>query len=79
MKRLHYLVIRRLLMKLLLNLMRVKQFNDAIEKLLTIVQDVKSVDVLYSEEELLQFILAFRAIIRLHKKLVIIQNSIGEI
>lgn len=47
----------------------VVQFNDAVEKLLTIVPEVKSVDALYSEEEQLQFILAFREMMRLHKKM----------
>jgi type I restriction enzyme R subunit len=44
----------------------VEQFNEAVEKLLTIVPEVKS-DGLFTEEEL-QFILAFRNLMRLHKK-----------
>lgn len=46
----------------------VEQFNEAVEKLLTIVPDVKSVDGLFTEEDQLQFILAFRNLMRLHKK-----------
>ncbi len=37
----------------------VEQFNEAVEKLLTIVPEVKSVDGLFTEEDQLQFILAF--------------------
>lgn len=47
----------------------VAKFNEATEKLLAIVPEVTSVDGLYSEEDKLQFILAFRALIRLHKKM----------
>ncbi len=47
----------------------VEQFNESVEKLLSIVPDVNSVDDLYSEENKLEFILAFRALIRLHKKM----------
>lgn len=47
----------------------VKDFNEAAEKLLKIVPELNSVDDLYSEEEQLKFILAFRALIRLHKKM----------
>jgi type I restriction enzyme R subunit len=47
----------------------VSQFNEATENLLKIVPDVKSVDDLYSEEDKLKFILAFRMLIRLHKKM----------
>ncbi len=47
----------------------VAQFNEAVEKLLTIVPDVNSVDDLYTEDDKLQFILAFRTLMRLHKKM----------
>ena len=47
----------------------VEQFNEAVEKLLTIVPEVKSVDGLFTEEDRLQFILAFRNLMRLHKKM----------
>ncbi|WP_026904258.1 type I restriction endonuclease subunit R [Pedobacter glucosidilyticus] len=47
----------------------VNQFNEATENLLKIVPVVKSVDDLYSEEDKLKFILAFRMLIRLHKKM----------
>lgn len=47
----------------------VEKFNEATQKLLEIVPEVVSVDGLYSEEDQLQFILAFRAMIRLHKKM----------
>lgn len=47
----------------------VDKFNEATQKLLEIVPEVASVDGLYSEEDKLQFILAFRALIRLHKKM----------
>lgn len=47
----------------------VEQFNEAVDKLLSIVPEVTSVDGLYSEEDQLQFILAFRAMMRLHKKM----------
>ena len=47
----------------------VEQFNEAVEKLLTIVPEVKSVDGLFTEEDQLQFILAFRNLMRLHKKM----------
>ena len=47
----------------------VEQFNEAVEKLLTIVPEVKSVDGLFTEEDQLQFILAFRSLMRLHKKM----------
>ena len=47
----------------------VEKFNEATNKLLTIVPDVNSVDNLYSENDKLQFILAFREMMRLHKKM----------
>lgn len=47
----------------------VKKFNDASKKLLELVPVVDAVDDLYSEEDRLEFILAFRAMIRLHKKM----------
>lgn len=47
----------------------VDKFNEATQKLIEIVPEVDAVDGLYSEEERLKFILAFRALIRLHKKM----------
>lgn len=47
----------------------VAKFNDAVQKLLAIVPEVKSVDGLYSEEDKMKFILAFRTLMRLHKKM----------
>jgi type I restriction enzyme R subunit len=47
----------------------VEKFNQAVQKLIDIVPQVDSVDDLYSEEDKLKFILAFRAMIRLHKKM----------
>ncbi|CAA7385726.1 Type-1 restriction enzyme R protein [Chryseobacterium fistulae] len=47
----------------------VEKFNEATQKLLEIVPEVVSVDGLYSEDDQLQFILAFRAMMRLHKKM----------
>ncbi|MDD2984336.1 MAG: type I restriction endonuclease subunit R [Crocinitomicaceae bacterium] len=47
----------------------VDEFNKAVENLLEIVPQVNAVDGLYTEEDKLQFILAFRALIRLHKKM----------
>jgi type I restriction enzyme R subunit len=47
----------------------VEKFNEVTQKLLEIVPQVSSVDGLYSEEEQLKFILAFRALMRLHKKM----------
>ena len=47
----------------------VEKFNEATEKLLEIVPHIDSVDNLYTEEDKLQFILAFRALMRLHKKM----------
>lgn len=47
----------------------VDKFNEATQKLLEIVPEVTSVDGLYSEEDKLEFILAFRALMRLHKKM----------
>ncbi len=47
----------------------VKKFNEATQTLLEIVPRVDAVDGLYTEEDQLQFILAFRALMRLHKKM----------
>lgn len=47
----------------------VAQFNEVVCGLSAIVPTVDSVDELYSEEEQMKFILAFRAMIRLHKKM----------
>lgn len=47
----------------------VDKFNEATQKLLEIVPEVTSVDGLYSEEDKVEFILAFRALMRLHKKM----------
>lgn len=47
----------------------VQKFNEATQNLLEIVPEVSSVDGLYSEEDQLQFILAFRGMMRLHKKM----------
>lgn len=47
----------------------VEKFNQAVQKLIDLVPEVDSVDDLYSEEDKLKFILAFRAMIRLHKKM----------
>ncbi|MDV3777293.1 deoxyribonuclease HsdR [Elizabethkingia anophelis] len=47
----------------------VEKFNEVTQKLLEIVPEIVSVDGLYSEEDQLQFILAFRAMMRLHKKM----------
>ncbi|VTR43585.1 type I restriction endonuclease subunit R [Sphingobacterium thalpophilum] len=47
----------------------VEKFNQATQKLLEIVPGVDNVDGLYTEEEKLKFILAFRTMIRLHKKM----------
>lgn len=47
----------------------VVKFNEAVEKLLEIAPQVDSVDDLYSEEDKLRFILAFRTLMRLHKKM----------
>lgn len=47
----------------------VEKFNQAVRKLKEIVPQVDSVDDLYTEEDKLEFILAFRAMMRLHKKM----------
>ncbi len=47
----------------------VEKFNETTKKLLEIAPLVDAVDGLYSEEEQLQFILVFRALMRLHKKM----------
>lgn len=47
----------------------VEKFNEATQRLLEIVPEVSSVDGLYSEEEKLQFIKAFRDLMRLLKKM----------
>lgn len=46
-----------------------EKFNEVTKKLLEIVPQISSVDNLYTEEDKLQFILTFRALIRLHKKM----------
>lgn len=47
----------------------VEKFNQAVQKLIDLVPEVNNVDDLYSEEDKLKFILAFRAMIRLQKKM----------
>lgn len=47
----------------------VKKFNEATQKLLEIVPTVNDVDALYTEEDKLQFVLAFRELMRLLKKM----------
>jgi len=47
----------------------VEQFNEAVQKLLEIAPKVDAVDSLYTEENKLQFILAFRTLMRLHRKM----------
>ncbi len=47
----------------------VSQFNEVVNTLSAIVPTVDSVDELYTEEDQMKFILAFRAMIRLHKKM----------
>jgi len=47
----------------------VKDFNNEVQSLLAIAPEVQAVDDLYTEEEQMKFILAFRALIRLHKKM----------
>ncbi|SFX89450.1 type I restriction endonuclease subunit R [Cytophaga hutchinsonii] len=47
----------------------VEEFNKAVNQLKAIVPNVDSVDDLYTEEDQLKFILAFRNMIRLHKKM----------
>jgi type I restriction enzyme R subunit len=49
--------------------MCVSKFNEAVEKLKATAPEVDSVDDLYSEDEKLKFILAFRTLMRLHKKM----------
>lgn len=46
-----------------------EKFNEVTQKLLEIVPQISAVDELYTEEDKLQFILTFRALIRLHKKM----------
>jgi type I restriction enzyme R subunit len=46
-----------------------EKFNEVTKKLLEIVPQISTVDNLYTEEDKLQFILTFRALIRLHKKM----------
>lgn len=46
-----------------------KKFNEVTEKLLEIVPQISNVDDLYTEEDKLQFILTFRELIRLYKKM----------
>lgn len=45
------------------------KFNEVTKKLLEIAPKISAVDDLYTEEDKLQFILTFRALIRLHKKM----------
>src|SRR5690606_898014 len=47
----------------------VEKFNEVTSRLLQIVPTVDSVDRLYTEGDKLQFILSFRALMRLHKKM----------
>src|SRR5690606_17704216 len=47
----------------------VAKFNEATQKLLEIAPQIDAVDDLYSEDDKLKFILAFRTLIRLHKKM----------
>lgn len=47
----------------------VTKFNDATEKMLKLVPQVNSVDDLYSEDDKMQFIIAFRNLMRLYKKM----------
>jgi type I restriction enzyme, R subunit len=47
----------------------VQKFNDEVKKLLQIAPTVQSVDDLYTEEERMKFILSYRALMRLHKKM----------
>lgn len=47
----------------------VVKFNTATEKMLELVPQVRAVDDLYTEEEKMQFILAFRNLMRLYKKM----------
>jgi type I restriction enzyme R subunit len=47
----------------------VSQFNEVVNTLSAIVPTIDSVDELYTEEDQMKFILAFRAMIRLHKKM----------
>ena len=46
-----------------------EKFNAITQKLLEIVPTIDAVDGLYTEEDKLEFILAFRALMRLHKKM----------
>lgn len=47
----------------------VAKFNEATQKLLEIAPQIDAVDDLYSEDDKLKFILAFRTLMRLHKKM----------
>lgn len=47
----------------------VAKFNDATEKMLELVPQVRAVDDLYTEEDKMQFIVAFRNLMRLYKKM----------
>lgn len=47
----------------------VEKFNEATQKLLEVVSKVEDVDRLYTEEDKLEFILAFRDLVRLQKKM----------
>ena len=46
-----------------------EKFNEVTQKLLEIVPTINAVDGLYTEEDKLEFILTFRALMRLHKKM----------
>jgi len=47
----------------------VEEFNEGVQRLMEIAPQVNSVDSLYTEDEKMQFIIAFRTLIRLHKKM----------
>jgi type I restriction enzyme R subunit len=47
----------------------VAKFNDSVEKMLKLVPQVHAVDDLYTEEDKMQFIVAFRNLMRLYKKM----------
>ena len=47
----------------------VAKFNEATEKMLELVPQVRAVDDLYTEEDKMQFIIAFRNMMRLYKKM----------
>lgn len=47
----------------------VEKFNGEVQNLLAMAPEVQAVDDLYTEEDQMKFILAFRALMRLHKKM----------